>query len=230
MSSWVAMRIFQSGKSRRISHGADPRRRRCPGGTRSPVGSQIRPAANTAKEHRPRLGHFSSTALKTPSRCSTANTIRMKRRGRRARQLRGPANRRRDDLRAGPRWGGFVASDRTCDRCSRRLSLRSCSARAWRGIPRSCSAHYETTEPRLHFAGLAPASLPYRVQGATPTRPAPRRRGLSLGRGAVPSCVRMNVKSRGVLHGIVQQFVLGVGDDELKRRRLGFCLPRCLPL
>ena len=26
----------------------------------------------------------------------------------------------------------------------------------------------------------------------------------------------MNVKSRGALHGFVQQFVLGVGDDELK--------------
>jgi hypothetical protein len=36
----------------------------------------------------------------------------------------------------------------------------------------------------------------------------------------------MNVKSRGVLHGIVQQFF---GDDELKRGRLGLCLPRCLP-
>jgi hypothetical protein len=35
----------------------------------------------------------------------------------------------------------------------------------------------------------------------------------------------MNVKSRGALHGIVQQFLVGVGDDELKRRRLGLCLP-----
>jgi hypothetical protein len=34
--------------------------------------------------------------------------------------------------------------------------------------------------------------------------------------------VRMNVKSGSALHWIVQQFVLGVGDDELKRRRLGF--------
>jgi hypothetical protein len=42
--------------------------------------------------------------------------------------------------------------------------------------------------------------------------------------------VRMNVKSRSALHGIVQQFVVGVGDDVLKRRRLGLCLPRCLPL
>lgn len=41
--------------------------------------------------------------------------------------------------------------------------------------------------------------------------------------------LRMNVKSRSALHGIVQQFLVGVGDDELKRRRLGLCLPRCLP-
>lgn len=41
---------------------------------------------------------------------------------------------------------------------------------------------------------------------------------------------RMYVKSRGALHGIVQEFVVGVGDDVLKRRRLGLCLPRCLPL
>jgi hypothetical protein len=41
--------------------------------------------------------------------------------------------------------------------------------------------------------------------------------------------LRMNVKSRSALHGNVQQFLLGVGDDELKRRRLGLCLPRCLP-
>ena len=34
----------------------------------------------------------------------------------------------------------------------------------------------------------------------------------------------------GALHGIVQQFVLGAGDDELKRRRLGLCLLRCMPL
>jgi hypothetical protein len=43
------------------------------------------------------------------------------------------------------------------------------------------------------------------------------------------SGVRMNVKSWGVLHGIVRQFLVGVGDDELKRRCLGLCLPRCLP-
>lgn len=42
--------------------------------------------------------------------------------------------------------------------------------------------------------------------------------------------VRMYVKSRSALHGIVQEFAVGVGGDVLKRRRLGLCLPRCLPL
>jgi hypothetical protein len=34
----------------------------------------------------------------------------------------------------------------------------------------------------------------------------------------------------GGLHEFVQEFVVGAGDDELKRRRWGLCLPRCLPV
>jgi hypothetical protein len=48
--------------------------------------------------------------------------------------------------------------------------------------------------------------------------------------GGPKAKVRMNVKSPSTLHGIVQQCVLGAGDDELKRRRSGLGLPRCLPL